>query len=690
MRKISQWLAMMLLAVSAGMFAQQPNDNVRAARLSFVQGSVTVESGGDSLPGTLNMPITEGQRISTGEDGQAEVEFEDGSVLRLTPVSSAVLNLMSYTGSIMQTDIGLQSGLFYLDLRVADSVRFSVDAGGERIIPQENSIIRVRMDEPPAEIGVMEGQVRVMRDGGFNASVRSGESIRGDAEDANRYFLQNGVTEDTWDEWNEQREQQAANDANMRTDAQAAAGDEAGYGWSDLDAYGNWYDVPGEGQVWQPEQASDPNFDPYGYGNWVYYPSSGYVWVSSYPWGWTPFRCGYWNYYNSFGWGWQPTGCGIGGGWGGWGGVYVRVRRPPQGYRFPIRPTPGHGKGWEGGRPPRRVIPIGTRPPISPRVPNREGHPVHVGGQTLTPLPRRGGYTQRGGSALGSGLRRDFPVDKRTKRPEMGVTPSQPGVPTQPGSAIVPGAGWRQVDGHRGGANPSHQGNDRTGTPAAPSTQQQQQQGGAVVNGHIPVARPPMRRTGDQPMQVRTPDGRVIQPGEGQQRDENRQRHDENRPSRPGFNGRPATPQQQIPVARPSVPNHPSRPAAPPQNDQQVQQRQQIEQMRQQRMQEMQQHQQQRQVQQDQQRQIQDQQRQLQEQQHQMREQQQRQMQDTQRQQQMQQRQQQMEQRRQQMEQMRQQQIEQRPVPQPHMSRPAPPPPPPPAQNNNAPQQHLR
>ena len=71
---------------------------------------------------------------------------------------------------------------------------------------------------------------------------------------------------------------------------------------ADLDANGSWYNVPGQGQVWQPTIAEDTDFDPYGYGSWVAYPSVGYVWASGYPWGWTPFHCGHWSYWNGFGW----------------------------------------------------------------------------------------------------------------------------------------------------------------------------------------------------------------------------------------------------------------------------------------------------------------------------------------------------------------------------------------------------
>jgi hypothetical protein len=71
--------------------------------------------------------------------------------------------------------------------------------------------------------------------------------------------------------------------------------------WNDLDANGNWYDVPGQGYIWSPYQASSPGWDPYGCGHFVYTPRYGYIWVSCENWGYLPYSCGMWNYYDSFG-----------------------------------------------------------------------------------------------------------------------------------------------------------------------------------------------------------------------------------------------------------------------------------------------------------------------------------------------------------------------------------------------------
>ena len=258
----------------------------------------------------------------------------------------------------------------------AEKFTYSVDANGDVILPVTNTTVRVTLDEPPAVISVLDGTIHVEHsdgpDGaGYQSDVRSGETLTRDREDGSRYFLTQEIAPDSWDQWNESRDQAAADEAANQTAARDDYAGTQGYGWSDLDANGTWYNVPGQGMVWQPNVAADASFDPYGYGSWVYYPGTGYVWASGYGWGWTPYRCGNWSYWNGFGWGWLPgSGCGMGG-WGfGGGGYVINVIRPPQTYRFPLRPDRGAG--------PPRPIHIGrpARPgdPGGPRIPRPSFH----------------------------------------------------------------------------------------------------------------------------------------------------------------------------------------------------------------------------------------------------------------------------------------------------------------------------
>ena len=67
--------------------AESAPQAARMARLTYVTGQVELSAanGGNSQPAVQNVPVLEGALLSTAFDGQAELEFEDGSVVRMTP-----------------------------------------------------------------------------------------------------------------------------------------------------------------------------------------------------------------------------------------------------------------------------------------------------------------------------------------------------------------------------------------------------------------------------------------------------------------------------------------------------------------------------------------------------------------------------------------------------------------------------
>lgn len=424
-------LAIIALGVSA--LAADPAPATRAARLTYLQGTVMVNQGGGtaSVPAQLNLPLLAGVQLVTSEDGQAEVEFEDGSVVRLTPNSALSLDALSVDpNGVFTTDLSLLHGLAYAELRATPQYHYWLNAGGDTVSPVENATVRVAFDEPPAIFAVLDGTAHVERQNGAQADVRAGESLSVDSSQAN-YLLTQGINPDTWDQWNEDLDQSAAAQAADTTDVRNNYAGPDGYGWSDLDANGTWYDVPGQGPVWQPELAvDDSGFDPYGYGSWVNYPGVGYLWASGYAWGWTPYRCGSWSYFGGFGWGWAPgTGCG-GFGWGFIGGGFpVNIGIYPAGYR-PIRvPGPGRSPG-------RPLIQVRTYTPLHPSPTAR---PVAYGqhqiaGVAARPIAPVHNNASSGGVATGSALRRDYPVDSQTRTPVLGLAGTRPAMVYTPGA----------------------------------------------------------------------------------------------------------------------------------------------------------------------------------------------------------------------------------------------------------------
>jgi hypothetical protein len=427
---LSVGLALLLLLSSTSTLDARADDAPahRAARLSFLQGDVTVDhldnTAGD--PAQINMPLAEGARLTTGEDGQAEVEFEDGSVVRLTPNSSLGLNVLGVDpAENFHTQMTVLHGLVYAELRASSKYLYLVDAGGELISPVANATVRINLDQPPATVSVFDGTVQVEHSStpeadGYKKDVRAGESLTGDAFDSSQYFVSQNLEQDSWDDWNRARDQAAADAALNRTAARDAYAGDQGYGWSDLDANGNWYDVPEQGKIWQPVVAEDADFDPYGYGSWVAYPGAGYVWAS----GW-----------NGFGWGWSPGAvCGrAGSGFGrGSGAVFaVNIVRPPQNYRLPTRPV--HEPGM------LHPIPVGR----APREPGTGLHPSHeprtIAGVPAKPMqPIGNASTSKDHGAVGAALQSDFAVDHVSRKPVLGVTGSAPAATTRSDSR--PGA----------------------------------------------------------------------------------------------------------------------------------------------------------------------------------------------------------------------------------------------------------
>jgi hypothetical protein len=65
------------------------DSQARIVRLSQVEGDVQIDRnlGQGYEKAFINLPVTQGAKLRTGQAARAEIEFEDGSSLRLTPGS---------------------------------------------------------------------------------------------------------------------------------------------------------------------------------------------------------------------------------------------------------------------------------------------------------------------------------------------------------------------------------------------------------------------------------------------------------------------------------------------------------------------------------------------------------------------------------------------------------------------------
>src|SRR5271154_192433 len=74
--------------------------NSQAVRLSSVEGQVRVVQDSQVIadPAYANLPLFEGSQVTTGNDGRAEIQLEDGGVIRLSPNSTLTFPVLQQQG----------------------------------------------------------------------------------------------------------------------------------------------------------------------------------------------------------------------------------------------------------------------------------------------------------------------------------------------------------------------------------------------------------------------------------------------------------------------------------------------------------------------------------------------------------------------------------------------------------------
>ena len=323
-------LAFSLLAVPS--FA---DSQVRIVRLSDVEGNVQIDrnTGQGYEKAFLNLPITQGVKLRAKDEGRAEIEFENGSTLRITPGTVIEFPELSLRDSGAKvTTVKVQEGTAYLNFNGAKEDEFRLSFGREKILLTHPVHLRVAMGDTDATLAVFKGDVEVAGPSG-TVQVGKKQTATFDLAAQDRYTLAKNLEKDPYDAWDKEQE-----DYHQRYLSSSYTNySPYAYGMSDLNYYGNYFSVPGYGMMWQP-YFTGMGWDPFMNGSWVWYPGFGYTWVSSYPWGWTPYRYGSWLFVPNYGWAWQPGSSRLG-----WNTV-PRVINPPRQFIPPQPPaTSAHG-----------------------------------------------------------------------------------------------------------------------------------------------------------------------------------------------------------------------------------------------------------------------------------------------------------------------------------------------------------
>lgn len=276
---------------------EEKDPPTRVARISFVEGSVSLQPGGEGDWGSAakNRPMTIGDKMWVDKDSRAELQAGTVSIHLGSMTAISFLNL---DAGITQMRLAEGSVNFRVsELREGDL--YEVDAPNIAFTVKQAGAFRIDVNEngDSARVTVIRGEGEVTA-GGKTYPVHAEERAEFTGTDNIDSHFERAPAPDGLDTWADQRDRREDNSVSGKY----VSRDMDGY--SDLDENGTWQDEPEYGHVWYPNNV-EPDWAPYSNGYWNYVGPWGWTWVGYEPWGFAPYHYGRWNYFGGR-WGWCP------------------------------------------------------------------------------------------------------------------------------------------------------------------------------------------------------------------------------------------------------------------------------------------------------------------------------------------------------------------------------------------------
>jgi hypothetical protein len=204
--------------------------HARVVSVTFVQGTVLVRRAGSASwsRAASNTPVEEGTSLATAKRSFAEVEFEDGSTLRVGELSLldfAQLAIAPRSGPYSQIRLGL--GRVTMSGAVKRGEEYALDAGGVLLRPEGKAKIRADFAPGRLRVEVFRGYVRVAASK-ISDRLGKNQTLIYDGTAAHAVETSGEIHRDDWDAWVDARDEQA----NWEAYNEEAAAGGLMYGWS--------------------------------------------------------------------------------------------------------------------------------------------------------------------------------------------------------------------------------------------------------------------------------------------------------------------------------------------------------------------------------------------------------------------------------------------------------------------------
>ena len=289
-------LVALLVFLAAGAARAQDDPPGRVGRVADVQGPVSWfdHFRGQWRAAERHLPLTSGDRVSTGAMGRAELRV-GSTTLRLDGKTELEVLRLDDQRLVFQ----LHSGSLGLRVRSREvAAEVEVLTAEARLRPLRAGHYRVDRLDDTSYISSWRGELQV--DEPYGITVAAGQRAELWREGPGRTLRQTWavVLDDAFGARVAMEDQREERSVASRFVSPEMTGAE------DLDRYGRWDTHPEYGAVWSPLQVR-AGWAPYRYGRWTWVRTWGWTWVDETPWGFAPFHYGRWVHWRDR-WGWVP------------------------------------------------------------------------------------------------------------------------------------------------------------------------------------------------------------------------------------------------------------------------------------------------------------------------------------------------------------------------------------------------
>src|SRR5260370_29991083 len=155
--------------------------NHGAARISIMMGDVSVRRGdnGDFVAAAINAPLLVGDRVITGPNGRAEVQFDSSNMIRVAANSEIRISELAYH----RYQIQLARGVATFRVLRPSNAEVEVSTPQASIRPKREGVLRLAArDDGQSEVTVRAGEVegftpRGAGKGDASKSMRMGGTV---------------------------------------------------------------------------------------------------------------------------------------------------------------------------------------------------------------------------------------------------------------------------------------------------------------------------------------------------------------------------------------------------------------------------------------------------------------------------------------------------------------------------------